>query len=137
MGKKISLLVAFGNFLLNDRASKESHPEKQDVVSDSDIQNFLNSQKEAKKNRRSQRLNLMQSTIPTPEEVKEHFLKAKEIRCLNLNTVFNINHVTKFDYNESSNSYSCRSGLVVVWKDNEYAPIVKKKCEKCKNCNCK
>ncbi len=49
MGKKISLLVAFGNFLLNDRASKESHPEKQDVVSDSDIQNFLNSQKEAKK----------------------------------------------------------------------------------------
>lgn len=77
----------------------------------------------------------MQTTIPTPEEVKEHFSKAKEIRCLKLDIVVNINYVSRFDYDKESNSYTSNGGVICVWKDNVYATIVKKKCnEKCLGC---
>ena len=79
----------------------------------------------------------MTNQIPTPEEEKNHFSTAKEVRCLKLDIVVNINHVSSFDYQEKSNSYTSHGGVIVVWKDGIFATITKKKCLNCKNCNCK
>lgn len=77
----------------------------------------------------------MNNTIPTPEEVLEYFSKAKEIRCLSLDIPVNIVHVSRFNYDAGSNSYTSNGGVICVWKDNEYATILKKKCgPDCKGC---
>lgn len=39
----------------------------------------------------------MINQIPTPEEVKEYFSSAKEVRCLNLDVIVNIKHVNRID----------------------------------------
>lgn len=79
----------------------------------------------------------MNYVIPTPEEVQNHFSNAKEVKCLNLDVIVNISYVTRFDFNSKTNSYTSNGGVIVVWNDGKYAEIIKKKCGKCKECNCK
>ena len=79
----------------------------------------------------------MTNQIPTPEEVKEYFSSAKEVRCLNLDVIVNIKHVNRIEFKENTNSYVSSGGLIVFWKDGNFATITKKKCLNCKNCNCK
>lgn len=80
----------------------------------------------------------MNQEIPTAEDVKNHFALAKEIRCLKMDIPINITYATNYAYNEENNSYSLLNGVVVVWKDGNYATILKKKCSKdcgdCKPC---
>lgn len=78
----------------------------------------------------------MTNQIPTPEEVKNHFSTAKEVRCLNLDVIVNISYVTRFEFNEKTNTYTTNGGVIVVWKDGIFATITKKKCLNCKNCKC-
>ena len=80
------------------------------------------------------------TTIPTVEEIKEHFKDAKDIKCLNLNSTINITNAKNFSYDEVRKGYFSIGGIVCFWKlDVGYAPILKIKCaEKCVNCkNCK
>ena len=79
-------------------------------------------------------------TTPTHQEIIKHFEKAKEIKCLDLDIVVNINHVSSFNYDVASGNYYASNGLICVWNSKKgYAPITKKKCNKgeCKKCNCK
>ena len=78
------------------------------------------------------------NAIPTPEEVKEYFSKAKEIRCLRLDIILNIEYCNNFNYDDKTNSYTTLGGVVVVWKEGNFAEITKKRCEKkCPTCKCK
>lgn len=69
----------------------------------------------------------MERLIPTESEVKNHFSKAKEIRCLNLDISVNIAYVNKFKYSEKDNAYFASGNIVTVWKDGTYAEITKEK----------
>lgn len=77
-------------------------------------------------------------TTPTLSEIKEHFAKAKEIRCLRLNAVIGVSNVTEFAFDEKDNSWNGPAGLICFWKDGQFAEITKKKCGKdcagCKPC---
>lgn len=76
------------------------------------------------------------NNTPTLEEIKDHFAKAKEIRCLNLNVVVNVVSVSNFTYNEKDDSWMGIGGVICFWKNGQFAEITKKKCnpEDCKNC---
>lgn len=76
---------------------------------------------------------------PTLQEIQEHFEKAKEIRCLRLNSEVNVANVKTFSYDEKDNSWNGPAGIVMFWqKDLGFAEITKKKCGKdcagCKPC---
>lgn len=75
---------------------------------------------------------------PTLPEIKAHFEKAKEIRCLKLNSVINVAHVKEFTWNEQEQSWNGPAGIVCFWKDGQFAEITRKKCGKdcagCKPC---
>lgn len=71
---------------------------------------------------------------PTHATVKKHFAKAKEIRCLTLNTTIGVAMVKNFLFDEKENAWTGPLGLVTFWKDGKYAEITKKKCGDCKNC---
>ena len=73
--------------------------------------------------------------IPAIEQIKEHFSKAKEIRCLRLNSAVNVANVVSYTYDEKENSWNSIAGVVCFWKQGQYAEITKKKCgPDCKNC---
>ena len=74
---------------------------------------------------------------PTLQEIQEYFSKAKEIRCLRLNSAVNVANVKNYTYNEADKSWNGPAGVVCFWLNGTYAEITKKRCEKCKNCNCK
>lgn len=76
-------------------------------------------------------------TIPTEEEIKTHFAKAKEIRCLASGNSTAVTAVKAYEYDAATASWTSKGGAVTYWKNGVYAEITKKRCEKCKNCNCK
>lgn len=82
--------------------------------------------------------NIFSNTMkpPTLPTVKKRFAKAKEIRCLNLDTIIGVAQAKQFTYNEADNSWNV--GVVCFWRDGQYAEITKKKCDKpcgkCKEC---
>ena len=65
---------------------------------------------------------------PTLEEIKNHFSKAKEIRCLKLKTTIGVFNFTNWVYNEEENSWNSNNGMVCFWKDGVFATITKKRC---------
>lgn len=65
---------------------------------------------------------------PTLEQIKEHFAKAKEINCLNLNIRVDVSLVNNFTYNEKDNSWMGIGGIICFWKNDLFAEITKKKC---------
>lgn len=78
--------------------------------------------------------------IPTLNHIKEHFSKAKEIRCLKLNVPIDVSRVRDYQFSEEDQSWNGPAGLVCFWKDGSYAEITKKKCNpedcrKCKECS--
>lgn len=79
-------------------------------------------------------------TTPTIDEVEEHFKEAKEITCLQLGINVSIAYVSKYQYNESNNTYTVIGGVIMVWHPEKgYAKITKKKgCNSigCNNCKC-
>lgn len=75
-------------------------------------------------------------TIPTLAEVQEHFAKAKEVRCLATGNPVGVHRISSFEYSEDK-GWTSIGGNVTFWLNNEYADITRKKCDKCKNCNCK
>lgn len=76
---------------------------------------------------------------PNLDQIKDHFSKAKEIRCLNLNVVVNVVSVNNFTYNEKENSWMGIGGVICFWKNGQFAEITKKKCATgctgCKPCD--
>lgn len=73
--------------------------------------------------------------IPTQEEIKQHFEKAKEIRCLRLGIVVDVSIISRYSYNEEDESWNAIGNMICFWRDGQYAEITKKKCSPdCRNC---
>jgi hypothetical protein len=70
------------------------------------------------------------------EEIKAHFDRAKEIRCINHNILVDVSAVKDFEFYETTNEWRNLGGTVCFWKDGTFAEITRKKCnpENCKGC---
>lgn len=73
---------------------------------------------------------------PTLEEIKEHFSRAKEIRCLSLDIIVDVSTVVNYTYDEKKQEWKSIGNMVCFWKNGRYADITKKKCNpaECKGC---
>lgn len=72
---------------------------------------------------------------PNLEEIKAHFAKAKEIKCLGTGQVVNVSQVKSYAFDAEANSWSSIGGAVIFWQAGQYADITKTKCVAgCKDC---
>lgn len=72
---------------------------------------------------------------PTQQQIKQHFEKAKEIKCLRLGIIVDVSIVSNYSYNEKDNSWNSIGNIICFWKDGQFATITKKKCgPDCKGC---
>lgn len=71
--------------------------------------------------------------MPTLSDIQKHFCRAKQVRCLKSGLVVNIEYNLGFEL--KYNAYTTIGVGVVVWKSGEYAKILNKSKEPCKDCN--
>lgn len=73
---------------------------------------------------------------PKLTTVANHFLNAKEVKCLKTGLVIDVTSNSSYEFNKLNKSYTSVGGAVTFWKDGEYAEIISCISKKCKNCKC-